>query len=118
MKVMNSFPLSRRAFMQRAGLASAALTIPFTSNGAEKVIQGFEKTPEDPNVSADWKPVSDRKIRVGIAGYGVCKFGAEFGFQNHPNVEVLAVTDLFPERCTQLAKACRCNKTYPSLEEM
>jgi predicted dehydrogenase len=55
---------------------------------------------------------------VGIAGYGVCKFGAEFGFQDHPNVDVLAVTDLVPERCAGLAKACRCAKTYPSLEEM
>ena len=29
-----------------------------------------------------------------------------------------AVTDLFPDRCDALAKACRCAKTYPSLEEM
>jgi predicted dehydrogenase len=115
---MNSFPLSRRAFVQRLGLASAALSFPLTSRSAEKVIQGFEKSPQDPNASANWKPVSDRKIRVGIAGYGVCKFGAEFGFQNHPNVEVVAVSDLFPDRCAQLAKACRCDKTYPSLEDM
>jgi hypothetical protein len=27
-------------------------------------------------------PVSNRKIRVGIAGYGVCQFGAAFGFQD------------------------------------
>ena len=65
-----------------------------------------------------WKPVSDRKIRVGIVGYGVCKFGAEFGFQNHPNVTVAAVSDLFPDRCQALAKVCRCEKTYPSLEEL
>jgi len=65
-----------------------------------------------------WKPVSDRKIRVGIVGYGVCKFGAAFGFQDHPNVEVAAVSDLIPERCAELAKACRCKKTYPSLEEL
>jgi predicted dehydrogenase len=66
----------------------------------------------------DWQPVSDRKVRVGIAGYGECKFGAEFGFQDHPNVVVAAVSDLIPERCTALAKVCRCEKTYPSLEEM
>ena len=57
-------------------------------------------------------------MRVGIVGYGLCKFGAEFGFQNHPNVEVVAVSDLFPDRCAELAKACRCAKTYPSLEEL
>src|SRR6185369_16720560 len=39
-------------------------------------------------------------------------------FQDHPNVEVVAVSDLFPDRCANLAKACRCAKTYPSLEEL
>ena len=65
-----------------------------------------------------WQPVSDRKIRVGIVGYGVCQFGAAFGFQDHPNVTVAAVSDLFPDRCAALAKVCRCAKTYPSLEEL
>ena len=55
---------------------------------------------------------------MGIVGYGVCQFGAAFGFQDHPNVEVVAVSDLIPDRCAALAKACRCEKTYPSLEEM
>ena len=27
-----------------------------------------------------WKPVSDRKIRVGVIGYGACKFGAAVRF--------------------------------------
>jgi predicted dehydrogenase len=62
--------------------------------------------------------VSDRKIRVGLIGYGVCKFAAAFGFQDHPNVEVVAVSDLIPERCADLAKITRCKKTYPSLEEL
>ena len=55
---------------------------------------------------------------MGIVGYGVCKFGAAFSFQDHPNVEVVAVSDLIPDRCTGLAKATRCQKTYPSLEEL
>ena len=55
---------------------------------------------------------------MGIVGYGVCQFGAAFGFQDHPNVTVAAVSDLFPDRCAALAKACRCEKTYPSLEEL
>ena len=83
-----------------------------------KPIQGFEEEKPDPQAYKGWKPVSDRKVRVGIVGYGVCKFGAAFGFQDHPNVEVVAVSDLFPDRCAGLAKACRCNKTYPSLEEL
>jgi len=63
-----------------------------------------------------WRPVSDRKVRVGIVGYGVCQFGAAFGFQDHPNVEVAAVSDLIPERRDGLMKACRCGKSYESLE--
>ncbi|MDQ3439933.1 MAG: Gfo/Idh/MocA family oxidoreductase [Planctomycetota bacterium] len=48
----------------------------------------------------------------------MCRFAAAFGFQDHPNVEVIAVSDLLPDRCAGLAKAARCGKTYPSLEEM
>lgn len=62
--------------------------------------------------------MSDRRLRVGIAGYGVCQFGAQFSFQNHPNVTVAAVTDLDPGRCAELARACRCSTTYASCEEM
>ncbi len=65
-----------------------------------------------------WQPVSDRKVRVGIVGYGVCKFGAQFGFQDHPNVEVVAVSDLIPDRRNGLMEACRCGKSYDSLEEL
>ncbi len=84
----------------------------------EKVIQGFEKAPTDPNAAKGWQPISDRRLRVGIVGFGVCQFGAAFSFQDHPNVEIVAVSDLIPERCAALARACRCQKTYPSLEEL
>ena len=84
----------------------------------KKPIQGFEDTASSASKQKKWEPVSDRKIKVGIVGYGVCKFGAAFDFQNHPNVEVVAVSDLIPERCEALAKECRCGKTYPSLEEL
>ena len=97
-------------------MAAAGLSL--RGRAAEPPIQGFERAAEDPNAARGWQPVSDRKLRVGIVGYGVCKFGAEFGFQNHPNVEVVAVSDLIPERCAGLARACRCAKTYPSLEEL
>jgi predicted dehydrogenase len=110
--------ITRRSFLQTVGIGSAALAASPVAAADQKVIQGFEKVPVKANLSKDWKPVSDRKVRVGIVGYGVCKFGAEFGFQDHPNVEVVAVSDLFPDRCAGLAKACRCEKTYPSLEEL
>lgn len=110
---------SRRSFLGAMGMGAAALGVNGASaNQASSQIQGFEQQPVDPNASKLWKPVSDRKIRVGIVGYGVCRFGAAFSFQDHPNVEVVAVSDLFPDRCAALAKSCRCEKTYPSLEEM
>jgi len=63
-----------------------------------------------------WEPATGRKVRVGIVGYGVCRFGAEFGFQDHPNVEIVAVSDLIPDRREGLMEACRCGRSYESLE--
>ena len=108
--------LSRRAFLRGLGMAAAGL--PVAGRAAEKPILGFEPQAPDPEAAKGWKPVSDRKVRVGIVGYGYCKFGAQFGFQHHPNVEVVAVSDLIPERCANLSLECKCAKTYPSLEEL
>jgi predicted dehydrogenase len=110
--------VTRRSFLQSLSLGSAALAITPARGAQEKVIQGFEPAPTPADASKGWKPVSDRKIRVGLVGYGVCKFAAAFSFQNHPNVEVVAVSDLIPERCAGLAQAARCEKTYSSLEEL
>jgi predicted dehydrogenase len=109
---------SRRSFLKGAGLGAAALGASSLGKGAEPKIQGFEKEKAGSQASGSWQPVSDRKIRMGIVGYGVCRFGAQFSLQHHPNVEVVAVSDLFRDRCAALARACRCEKTYPSLEEM
>ncbi len=115
---MKKQKLSRRSFVQLAGAGVAwGVANAVTADGL-KTIPGFEAEPVDLNASKGWVPVSDRKIRIGIAGYGVCRFGGAFGFQDHPNVEVVAVTDLIPERCAALAKACRCKKTYRSCEAM
>ena len=103
--------LSRRGFLHGMGGAGALLGMtgmaaaddtPKDADG--KVIPGFEKNKNDPNAAKGWQSVSDRKVRVGIAGYGLCKFGAAFFYQNHPNVEVVAATDLDPGRCAALAK--------------
>jgi hypothetical protein len=113
--------LSRRSFLARTGVLAGAAALGWkqlTEAAAQEVIPGFEETAPDPEASKNWQPISDRRIRVGIVGYGVCKFGAAFSFQDHPNVEVVAVSDLFPDRCAALAKACRCDTTYPSLEEL
>ena len=110
--------ITRRSFLQSVGLGSAALAVTPAARAQEKVIQGFEKARSTMDASKGWKPVSDRKIRVGLVGNGVCKFASAFGFQDHPNVEVVAVSDLIPGRCEELAKVTRCAKTYPSLEEL
>ncbi len=127
--------ITRREFVERMGVAGAALgmagvagqaaaadDLPRDANG--NVIPGFgeEKNNQPGRVitegSGKWKSKSDRKIRVGIAGYGLCAFGAAFFYQNHPNVEVVAATDLDPKRCAALARAVGAKKTYPSCEEM
>lgn len=119
---------SRRQFLQTVGLGTTALGLggmtlaqgqsPPPTDDRGNVIAGFEKNSTDPNASKSWQPFSDRKIRVGIAGYGLCRFGAQFGFQDHPNVEIVAVTDLVPSQCAELAKVCGCEQTYPSFEKM
>lgn len=120
---MDSFA-SRRSFLRQVGVGAFATAAGGAVAGADaapapdaKILgKSGVKTAERPKKA--WQPVSDRKIRVGIVGFGVCQFGAAFGFQDHPNVTVAAVSDLIPDRCAGLARACRCEKTYPSLEEM
>ncbi len=107
--------ISRRSFLATS-VAGAGMLSPVTQ--AAEVIKGFDDTKTVVDKTKVWKPFSDRKIRVGIVGHGVCKFGLSFELQNHPNVELVAVSDLFPDRCADMAKRAKCKKTYPSLEEM
>jgi predicted dehydrogenase len=97
-------PIYRREFLEKLGMASLGVV------AAGSLVAKAQ--------SKKWEPVSDRKVRVGIVGFGVCQFGAAFGFQDHPNVEIVAVSDLIPERCKGLMEACRCAKSYESLEEL
>src|SRR3974390_170078 len=100
--------LYRREFLEQIGRTSLGT---LAVAGLAGSVTAQETKPRKP-----WQPASDRKVCVGIVGYGVCQFGAAFGFQDHPNVEVVAVSDLIPERCKALMKACRCDKSYESLE--
>ncbi len=124
---------SRRRFIQSLGMGAAVLGLqqwgcagskPLPQSGQPggaidlTTIAGFEKITADPRASEGWEPISDRRIKVGLVGHGVCKFAVQFGFQDHPNVEVVAVSDLIPERLAEMAQMARCNRTYPSLEEM
>ena len=109
--------LSRRHFVAVSALAAGA-SFAGPAHAAEEVIKGFDQTKTDYDRAKPWQPFCDRKVRVGIVGHGVCKFGLQFGLQHHPNVELIAVSDLFPDRCADMAKAAKCAKTHPSLEEM
>ncbi len=100
----NEEKMERRSFL-KGGVAAAG----FTSLLSSLVLA---------DDSEKWEPFTDKKIRMGLVGYGICKFSAQFEFQHHPNVEIAAVSDLFPDRCAELAKYVGCEKTYPSLEEM
>ena len=112
--------LSRRTFLASTAIGAGLLAgNSGVALGQEvKNIAGFDDTQTETDQSAVWKPKSDRKIKMGLVGFGLCQFSAQFGLQDHPNVEVVAVSDLIPERCAELSKVVKCEKTYPSLEEM
>ncbi len=103
--------MARRKFLEKLGVVSLG------AMAGGSLPTGQARAKNRP-ASKTWEPVSERKVRVGIVGFGVCQFGAQFGFQDHPNVEIVAVSDLIPERRNGLMKACRCEKSYDSLEEM
>jgi predicted dehydrogenase len=110
--------LSRRSFLAASATVAATAASLSDAVPAAEGIAGFDQTQTDYDRTQEWKPFSDRKVRVGIVGHGVCQFGLAFDLQNHPNVELVAVSDLFPDRCAEMARKAKCAKTYPSLEEM
>jgi predicted dehydrogenase len=115
---------NRRQFLESVAMVSfaGAMTGGAVAAAADAVpnakILGASGTATSARSRRVWRPFTDRKIRVGIVGNGVCKFGPSFGFQDHPNVTVAAVSDLFPDRCDEMSKVCRCPTKYPSLEEL
>lgn len=106
---MSGNAIYRRDFLGKLGQVSLGTLMAGGLSG--QTVNAREK-----QAVKSWEPVSERKVRVGIVGYGVCRFGAAFGFQDHPNVEVVAVSDLIADRREGLMKACRCDKSYESLE--
>lgn len=120
-------PFTRRQFLSAAAasastaaiLSQAVLLSQANAQSAEPPkIAGFDETGTRFDETHPWEKFTDRKVRVGLVGFGLCRFSAQFGLQSHPNAEVVAVSDLIPERCQQLAETVHCPKTYPSLEEM
>lgn len=115
-------PFSRRDLLSAAAAAAAGSA----AFGKHSVLQaqqtpniaGFDETHTHIDETRPWEKYTDRKVRVGLVGFGACRFSTQFSLQDHPNAEIAAVSDLVPERCAALSKEARCAKTYPSLEEM
>ena len=99
--------LSRRRLLQSTGAAALASSVSGLamneSRGAPE-----EGVPDNPIRS-------DRKIRVGVVGGG---FGASFHWHEHPNVTVLAVSDLRADRRQRLMITYQCDRSYDSLEKL
>jgi len=113
--------LTRKGFLGAAGslFATTGLAVEGVyPKGAKKVIQGFEEGEAHADPKAVWQPFSDRKVKVGIAGEGVCSFGSAFGYQNHPNVEVVSCADVQPDRLKLLQERVKAPKAYKSCEDM
>ena len=109
--------LTRRAFF--GGSLAAGMTA-FADGAASpqlEKIDGFDENVGLPTIG-HWQPFSDKKVRIGIAGNGVCSFGKVFIFQTHPNAEVVAVAEIDPERRADLQAATKAKRTYASCEEM
>lgn len=91
---MTTAPISRRDFLASVGVAGAALSV-------SRALPSQEPPP--------------RRVRIGVVGGN---FGAAFHWHEDPGCEVVAVSDLLPDRREHLAKRYGCQKTYESLEEL
>ena len=90
---------SRRKFLQRSGMALA----------------GAALAPDVIMAQADKERGMDKKVRIGVVGGG---FGAAFHWHRDPNCIVEAVSDLRADRRKRLQDVYKCDKPYPSLEEL
>ena len=115
--------ISRRGFVGAGAALFAAAGCRTAGEGwraPEKntVRGGFDEVAEAGDGAAPWTPYSDRRVRVGIAGEGVCSFGSAFSYQTHPNAEVVACADVQPDRLKLLQERVKAPKAYKSCEEM
>lgn len=91
--------LSRRTFLVRGAAAVAA------AGAFSRILPAAQ----------EWKPVSDRKVRIGVVGGG---FGRTFHWHEHPNCFVEAVSDLIPGRRDALMRTYGCKRSHESLEKL
>jgi len=110
--------LSRKGFLGFGGAFAAAAAFGAPKDKDGKVIAGFDETDAGKISQKLWEPFSDKIVRVGVAGHGLCEFGCQFGYECHPNVEVVACTDLDPKRCADMQRKLGAPRTFKSCEEM
>lgn len=86
---------NRRDFLKRSSLSLAALS------AASPMVWPADTSPQ--------------KARIGVVGGG---FGCSFQWHEHPDCIVAAVSDLRPDRQKNLVNTYKCERVYPSLEEL
>ncbi|MDO4558733.1 MAG: gfo/Idh/MocA family oxidoreductase, partial [Planctomycetia bacterium] len=66
--------LSRRHLLGGAfgaGILGAGMFTRSQAQNSPENIEGFDQTQTDVDASQTWRPISDRKIRMGLVGHGV-----------------------------------------------
>ena len=96
--------ISRREFLRRGGIALAGAAL------APSLVAAQESRAQETKAMG-----SGKKIRMGVVGGG---FGAAFHWHQDPNSVVEAVSDLRDDRRKRLMDVYKCEKSYPSLEEL
>ena len=88
---------SRRDFLQSSGLGLASVSALLAQAGQP------------------YRPEVGKRVRIAVVGGG---FGTQFQWHEHPDCDVVAVTDLRPDRRARLQKVYGGDTAYDSLEEM
>ncbi len=94
---------TRREFLQQSGAAAVAAGLA----AGNPLFQARAKSIAGTG--------NDRKIKMGVVGG---RFGARFYWHTHPQSEVVAVSDLLPDRLEHLKEVFGCDRGYESLEEL
>jgi predicted dehydrogenase len=100
----DSFEINRRDFLKQSTLATAAL-----AGAALLPKEGFAATA--PRLTGD-------KVRVGHIGCGSVSGSYLPVMAKHPNVEVVSVCDIIPERAKKRAEQFKVPNVYPNIDAM
>jgi predicted dehydrogenase len=100
----NSYEIDRRDFLKQSALATAALA------GATLLPQ--------PGIAAGPPRVKGDKIRVGHIGCGSVSGAYLPVMTKHPNIEVVSVCDIIPDRARKRAEQFKVPNVYPNIDAM